>query len=78
MTRQATSKAKGQAKHPVKTFERKAGRMPTLQRAAPAAAAAPAGADRAAEPDQQAEPAMPGFLSQKEVLLRLVETLKAL
>jgi hypothetical protein len=71
-----TSKAQGQTKHPVKTFERKAGPMPTLKRAGLAAAATPVDADPDA--DQQTEGNVPGFLSQKEVLLRLVETLKSL
>jgi hypothetical protein len=75
MTSKATSKAMGQTKHPVKTFERQAGPMPTLKRAAPAPAVP---AESRAEADQQAQPAVPGFLSQKEVLLRLVETLKSL
>jgi hypothetical protein len=61
-------------KHPVKKFERKAGPMPTLKRASPAALPAELDADA----DQPAEAQVPGFLSQKEVLLRLVETLKAL
>jgi hypothetical protein len=71
-----TSKAKGQTKHPVKTFERKAGPMPTLKRSGLTAAATPAEAK--VDADQPAEANVPGFLSQKEVLLRLVETLKAL
>ena len=75
MTSKTKSPAKTVTKHPLKTFERKGGAMPTLRRAASAVAAAEP--KLAAEPD---EPAMtvPGFLSQREVLLRLVETLKAL
>jgi hypothetical protein len=64
-------------KHPMKKFERQAPAMPALKRAAPGSAIA-----LTAAPEPDAEPAvetpMPGFLSQKEVLLRLVETLKAL
>ena len=64
------------AKRKSTTFEHKAGAMPTLQRAVarPAAESAPA---QPAAADQPAAP-MPGFLSHKEVILRLVETLKAL
>ena len=49
--------------------------MPALKRAGPAPAAP---AEARPEADQPAEPSVPGFLSQKEVLLRLVETLKSL
>jgi hypothetical protein len=73
-----TSKAMTKTKHPMKKFERTAGPLPMLKRAAPATAATPAGAGTDADADQPAEAAVPGFLSQKEVLLRLVETLKAL
>ena len=71
-----TSTAKGQTKHPVRTFERKAGHLPTLKRAGLTAAATPAVAK--GDADQPAEANVPGFLSHKEVLLRLVETLRAL
>ena len=66
----------GQTKRPSKKFERKSGPMPTLKRAAPPAAA-PGEADEA-DTGQLVEAGGPGFLSQKEVLLRLVETLKSL
>jgi hypothetical protein len=65
------------AKRKPTTFERRAGAMPTLQRAVPR----PAGPDEAAAvdaPDETSEAAVPGFLTHKEVILRLVETLKAL
>jgi hypothetical protein len=60
-----------------KTFELKAYPMPALKRAAAPPAAEPGAADgsQAGLPD---ELPMPNFLSQKEVLLRLVETLKSL
>ena len=66
-------------KHKPTTFEHKVGAMPSLQRAAPrptadAARAQPAEADELA----LAPAPVPGFLSHKEVILRLVETLKAL
>ena len=64
------------AKRKPTTFEHKAGAMPSLQRAAARPAAAPA--QPAAEPDEAAEAPVPGFLTHKEVILRLVETLKAL
>jgi hypothetical protein len=66
----------GQTKRPAKKFERKSGAMPTLKRAAPQAAT-PSESDTA-DTSQLAEASVPGFLSQKEVLLRLVETLKSL
>jgi len=67
----------GQPKRLSKTFELKAGPMPSLKRASAPASAEPAAADgrEAGLPD---EVPMPNFLSQKEVLLRLVETLKSL
>ena len=58
------------------TFEHKAGPLPSLQRAAPRPAAAKA--EASAAPEENAELPVPGFLSHKEVILRLVETLKAL
>jgi len=71
-----TTKAKRQTIRPVRTFERQAGPMPSLSRALPAATPA----EPAAQPeaDETAQAAVPGFLSQREVLLRLVETLKSL
>ena len=60
-----------------KTFEIKAGPMPALKRAAASPAAVPDAAD-SGEAGQPAEMPMPHFLSQREVLLRLVETLKSL
>jgi hypothetical protein len=60
-----------------KTFELKAGPMPALKRAAAPQAVEPGAPDgrNAGQPDEMP---MPKFLSQREVLLRLVETLKAL
>jgi hypothetical protein len=63
------------AKRKSTTFEHKAGTLPSLQRAAPRPAANP---PEAAAPDETAAAPVPGFLSHKEVILRLVETLKAL
>jgi len=71
-----TTKTKRRTIRPVQTFERQAGPMPTLKRATPAAM--PAQAEPDADADQSAQTAVPGFLSQREVLLRLVETLKSL
>jgi hypothetical protein len=67
----------GQPKRLSKTFELKAGPMPSLTRASAPQSAEPAAASgrQAGPPD---EVPMPHFLSQKEVLLRLVETLKSL
>jgi hypothetical protein len=66
----------GQTKHPAKKFERKAGAMPTLKRAA--SQAAPLNATDTVNTGQTAQASVPGYLSQREVLLRLVETLKSL
>jgi len=66
------------AKRKSTTFEHKAGTLPSLQRAAPRPAANPPAAGEAAAPDEAAAAPVPGFLSHKEVILRLVETLKAL
>ena len=68
---------KPKAKRKSTTFEHKAGAMPSLQRAASRPAAEPAEAV-AASADADAAVPVPGFLSNKEVILRLVETLKAL
>ena len=65
------------AKRKSTTFEHKAGAMPSLQRAAPRPVAEPPEASAAAADETAAAP-VPGFLSHKEVILRLVETLKAL
>ena len=67
----------GQPKRLSKTFELKAGPMPALKRAAAPPAVEPGAADdrQAGQPDEMP---MPHFLSQREVLLRLVETLKSL
>ena len=59
------------------TFEHTAGAMPSLQRAAPRPAAEAAQAQPAVADEQTAAPG-PAFLSHKEVILRLVETVKAL
>jgi len=64
------------AKRKSTTFEHTAGTLPTLRRAAPRPAAPLA--EAAAEPDETSETPVPGFLSNREVILRLVETLKAL
>jgi len=66
------------AKRKSTTFEHKAGTLPSLQRTAPRPAANPPAAGVAAGPEEMAEAPVPGFLSHKEVILRLVETLKAL
>jgi len=50
--------------------------MPSLSRALPAAT--PAEPPAQPDADELAQAAVPGFLSQREVLLRLVETLKRL
>ena len=65
------------AKRKSTTFEHKAGAMPSLQRAAPRPAADAAQA-QPAEADERPAAPVPGFLSHREVILRLVETLKAL
>ena len=66
------------AKHKSTTFERKAGAMPSLQRAAARPPADLGDAQAAGGADDTADTPVPGFLSHKEVILRLVETLKAL
>ena len=66
------------AKRKSTTFEHTAGAQLSLQRAAPRPAAAPLAAETAAASDETAELPVPGFLSHREVILRLVETLKAL
>jgi len=71
-----TTKAKRPTIRPVRTFERQAGPMPSLSRAL--LAATPAEPAAQPEADETAQTAVPGFLSQREVLLRLVETLKQL
>ena len=65
------------AKRKSTTFEHKAGSMPSLQRAAPRSVAEPPEAS-AAGADVTAAAPVAGFLTHKEVILRLVETLKAL
>ncbi len=65
------------AKRKSTTFEHKAGSMPSLQRAAPRAVAELAEASAAGASETAAAP-VAGFLTHKEVILRLVETLKAL
>ena len=65
------------AKRKSTTFEHKAGAMPSLQRAAPRTAAEPAEAS-AVSADETTGAPVAGFLTHKEVILRLVETLKAL
>ncbi len=66
-----------QSKRLSKTFELKAGPMPALKSAATPPAAEPGQAD-GGEASQPHDGPMPRFLSQKEVILRLVETLKSL
>ena len=66
------------AKRKSTTFEHRAGATLTLQRAAPRPAATPPDSGAGAAPDAATEAPVPGFLSHREVILRLVETLKAL
>jgi hypothetical protein len=69
----------GDRKRPQQTFELRAGAMPSLK---PAAAARPGQPDEAADaaPAQQPAPKarQPGCAAQKELILRLVETVTTL
>jgi hypothetical protein len=67
----------GDAKRPRQTFELKAGPMPALKPAPPPRppeSKQPEGSSA----DLPADEAAPGCLSQKAIILRLVETVKAL
>lgn len=65
------------AKRKSTTFEHRSSAMPSLQRAAPRPVAEPAELGAVAMGETSESP-VPGFLSHREVILRLVETLKAL